>query len=107
MTTLKFLVVSVFTPTLSLSRTNLSLELIKPYFWASLPEKGWKLLDLDIKKFITSRDVEFQESIFPYDITAANVTPPPTRTKWLFQSITPLNNQKSQGPLGWSSHLLG
>lgn len=38
------------------------------FCWLSVWEKAWRLYDLDTDEFFTSRDVRFQEDIFPYSI---------------------------------------
>lgn len=39
----------------------------------SVSQKGWKLLDLESGKIVTSRDVQFEEESFPFENTSFTI----------------------------------
>lgn len=42
----------------------------------SVGQKGWKILELEIEKVTVSRNVQFQENIFPFEGLEKEGSPP-------------------------------
>lgn len=60
-------------------------------------KKGWRLYDIETEKFFTSRDVQFQEDVFPFMNFTENVSTSPSQrvedidTDWILPVTTPIS----------------